>query len=948
MKYKITLYFNGVKGTGPLVEGSEGRQSLPFFLCSFFIALILFNFAEVQAAPVKVSHIAVLGLHSISEEEFLYMFGISVGEDLTAEKVRTGISRAFVKGVFDDIKVSVVGTKVLVEVVERLFIDSIEVSGVSYLSGKKVKELLTLKEGMLFHTDAVERCRQDLRDSLLRHGFPAATVNIAAEKSKSPNRVKLLVNVNEGQPDIIREVLINGQPMTESLIDIRSGDIYNQQQIEEKLSEVKKILQKEGFLGYIIGPYVFDPKAKVLDIKMDKGKSLKIAFRGLSVFSEDTLINEMPFSDTGSVTQDSVNEAIQTMVSLYHQAGYINAVVTAKTWLRPDSYDVLFDMVEGDKYEISDIIFEGVTIDKNKLKDTLSLKKGQAVNPDVIDDEEDAVTLYYNSIGFTDAVVDSFDIIPDSDNKTALIKIAITEGVQSKIAKINITGNRFINTETIAPLIAMTEGCNLHGKAGDPLDETNIFNAKTRIITYYNRHGYGDVNVKVTTQAAETATTGCSAPGIVLTFIIEEGRGSVFGKTIVNGNQRTKWEVFRRIIKHQSGDAFNVTKLYEEVKDLYKTGLFSSVEFSVVEGDSASLAQGRTLLASKDNKKQIKDVIFKVKEANHGVIDYGVGYGEYEGLRGFFDVKYINLGGMNRQISLRTKVSSISQKYSLSYVEPWFTSYALPLRSTLSFEKREELDVDTRKIRYQLEKYTASSGVEKELSDNLKGQLSYEFNLVKTWDVSPDVTLSREDTGTLIISSIVPSILFDTRDNPSNPTDGFLIGASLKLASNLLLSQSNFIKAMGHINYYKALFKDITLAISLRSGMGQGWQRTVDLPLVERFFLGGSTSVRGYAQDTLGPKGSNGVPVGGNAFTMTNLELRFKVVGDFGLVSFVDTGGVWNDFKAINPLDVRYTTGMGLRYMTAIGPLRMDYGYKLNREKDEQPGRFYFSIGQAF
>ncbi len=779
----------GSRGLAPLQGVLKGGGAAPFFLLLLLLVIILPVGAE---AALMASDVTVSGLQSVSEEEFLYMFGLNVGDEINTDRISAGIRRAFLKGTFEDIKVYTDDTHVVIKVTERPAIWQ-----------------------------------------------QPATTKPADDKEKRSRR----------------------------------------------------------------------------ETRKDAKKKIKITFKGLNAFSNDTLINEMPFYDTGSVTQDSVNEAMQTILSLYHQDGYINATVTAKTWKKQDSYDVLFEINEGDAYEISDVLFEGITIDKDKLKEVMSLQKDRPLNYDIIDDEADAITQYYQSIGFHDVIIDSLGVKLTPESKTAVITIKLTEGPQIKVSRVNITGNTSLSTETITSLIDIEDG--------DPLDDTNVFDARTRIISHYNKNGYSDVTVKIQTDIKDSTAT--------LTFNIVEGKRYVFGKTIISGNERTKWKVFTDTITHKSGDAFSTTKLYEEIKDLYKTGLFTSVDFSVVDGVGQS-----------------KDVVFNVKEANHGVIDYGIGYGEYEGIRGFFDVKYINLGGMNRQISLRTKMSPLNQKYSLGYIEPRFTSWSLPLSSTISFEKREELDANTREVRYQLEKYTASSSVEKYLATNIKAQLAYEFNLVKTWDVSPDVDISREDTGTLVISSIVPSVLLDTRNNPSNPTDGFLVGASVKLASGLLLSQTNFIKTTGNFNYYNEVFKDVTLALSLRSGIGQGWLQTADLPIVERFFLGGSTSVRGYAQDTLGPKGSKGYPQGGNAFTMTNVEMRFRVIGDFGMVTFMDTGNVWNDFKDFNPFDVKYTAGLGLRYMTAIGPLRVDYGHKLNRAKDEQPGRFYFSIGQAF
>ena len=142
--------------------------------------------------------------------------------------------------------------------------------------------------------------------------------------------------------------------------------------------------------------------------------------------------------------------------------------------------------------------------------------------------------------------------------------------------------------------------------------------------------------------------------------------------------------------------------------------------------------------------------------------------------------------------------------------------------------------------------------------------------------------------------------------------------------------------------------RGIVLAASLRGGIAQGYLKTDELPIVERFFLGGRTTVRGYEQDTLGPKGSDGNPTGGNVFLMENLEIRTSLGKGLGIVAFLDGGNVWLKVADIKPLDFKFTTGLGLRYNTPVGPIRVDYGHKLQREKGESSGELHFSIGHAF
>jgi outer membrane protein insertion porin family len=294
------------------------------------------------------------------------------------------------------------------------------------------------------------------------------------------------------------------------------------------------------------------------------------------------------------------------------------------------------------------------------------------------------------------------------------------------------------------------------------------------------------------------------------------------------------------------------------------------------------------------------------------------------------------------------EASSLERRLVLQYTEPWFLGSPQPLKTFFFYENKKELNLTNGDILYKLNRYVLTAGTEKNVSKTTKVSLFYEFSLVHTWDVQPDVVLTREDTGTLAISSIKPGLIYDTRDNPFDPRKGFLAGASAKIATFLLLSEVNFAKLEVYGSHFRSLGRRVTLALAARGGIAYGLGKTTELPIVERFFLGGGTTVRGYDQDTLGPKGADGNPTGGNAFLMGNVELRTNVGKGIGLVPFLDMGNVWVKAREIDPADLKYTAGLGLRYATPVGPLRVDYGFKLNRERDESIGALHFSIGHAF
>ena len=341
-------------------------------------------------------------------------------------------------------------------------------------------------------------------------------------------------------------------------------------------------------------------------------------------------------------------------------------------------------------------------------------------------------------------------------------------------------------------------------------------------------------------------------------------------------------------------------------------------------------------------------MLVTLKESRPGAVELGIGYGDYEKFRGSLEIRYRNMGGQNRQIVLRAEKSSVDEKYILNYKEPWlFNRSGMPFNAFLMKESGESVNVDTRELFYRFDKFSFVSEIEIELSRNLKAGLAYEYSYSDTTDVAPGAIISKEDTGTLGISSVSTSLFYDLRDNPFDPTSGSLNGIVLKFASKAYFSEVEFVKGTLQSTWFFPLTKGIVWAVSLKSGLAHSFGDDSELPLIERFFLGGRTTVRGYTNDLLGPKGDDGVPTGGNVFALFNSELRIPVRKELGIVVFIDGGNVWQVIEDIN-YELKYTVGTGLRYRTPVGPLRIDYGYKLSREEGESSGEVHFSFGHAF
>ncbi len=893
-----------------------------------FGLLLLFSFF-LSAAPcdaVIAGRIEIKGLYSIGRDEFLEMLGIREGSEVDNEKVREGIKRAFLKGIFEDIQVRVPdGTNPAVEVnvKERDFIRKISVSGRSALSGKVLKGLFMLKEDDIMRYDLVRPATEDLREKVGKYGFPDAKITVRTELSGKPHSVNVLLSVDTGAPLEIRNIKINvisPHPILEAgrgdlygVMKLSVGDIYNQQKVSEDLKRIENFLKKQGFFKPVVGPYSYHNGE--LEIAVDPGKRMTMSITGNRVISSKTLMKEAPFFEIEEYNDEVLAEATDRMLSLYHAEGYPFAEIAPVVSSDAHDISISFFVFEGNRVKVRSIVFQNAGLPQKRLKDVMSLKEGAPYNPGQVEKDKELLKEFYAALGYLEASVRNIDVKIDKSSDIAAITVDLQEGKQTVIGSIAITGVDAATKEKLSAAAGL--------KTGAPYNDVDISDARFRVLEYLTAKGYANVDVVV----ARSIDNYKAA----LTFTVSTGKKEVFGRTIIRGNRMTRYEVIRRELQYREGEPYSISAISGVRQRLYKLGLFTSVDVEAIDGG--------------DDKK---DILINVTEGESGSVEFGVGYADVEHFRGFVQVGYNNLWGLDKQVTLRTEASTLERRVILQYREPWFMGINLPFRTFFLYENKRELNPDNHEILYRLNRYTVTAGFEKKLSDSLKGELYYEFDVVNTTDVLPDVILSHEDTGTLAISSIKPALVFDTRDNPFDPKKGVFAGISLKAASFLLFSQTNFVKLELYGSNFQKLSNRIVLAFSARGGVAYGYHKTIELPIVERFFLGGRSTVRGYAQDTLGPKGSDGNPTGGNAYLMGNLEFRTSVGKGFGIVPFLDMGNVWQKAGQMDPGKLKYTTGLGLRYSTPVGPLRVDYGYKLNRQPGESHGEIHFSIGQAF
>jgi outer membrane protein insertion porin family len=628
----------------------------------------------------------------------------------------------------------------------------------------------------------------------------------------------------------------------------------------------------------------------------------------------------MLFIEEREVSDETVAEAVNRIKGLYENLGYYYAGVAASVE-RDKEIKVSFFINEGERVYLNKITFDGTSVSDKALKQLLSIKAGKHYDDSLLIEDREALRIFYNSLGYISMKIVDVKKEFKNDGGNLNLHFIINEGSKVTIDSIEIAGNKSIDTEEIKEAIRI--------ESDAPYNLVDIGNARLSIMSLYRSRGYADVTAKI-----ESTIKG---EGARLKFLISENQPYIIGKIILQGNRKTKAKIIRREFTFEEGDSYNYDELLKVKQRLYRLGIFNEVSIDAVS--TGVSIEG----------KSVSDIVVSLKEGNAGAIEFSAGLGDYEGFRGMIDISYRNLGGYNREIGLKTKKSSIEERYLFYFREPWFLNKPnIPLKVFLIKEDTRAINIDTRDVLYKIEKLGLLIGVGKAISNKLKLNLDYEYSLTETTDVDEGVILSKEDTGTLGISSISPSLHYDTRDNPFNPVSGSFNSIVLKIASNAFLSESGFIKTTFKSSWFFQVYKDIIFAFSLGGGTSFSFEGTKELPLIERYFLGGGTTVRGFENDMLGPKGQNDSPTGGNVFALLNSELRWPLGKGIGLVTFVDGGNVWETIDDIDDRDLRYTAGGGLRYKTPVGPVRVDYGHKISRRENESAGEVHFSFGHAF
>lgn len=501
------------------------------------------------------------------------------------------------------------------------------------------------------------------------------------------------------------------------------------------------------------------------------------------------------------------------------------------------------------------------------------------------------------------------------------VEITVFPGRQSLRGSLFLYGDNLLSSDQLEELFPASPG--------EPVSPSDTASFKLAVLGRYSALGYLRASAEI---ELERFLSDSSDNRRDVTVILDRGDICYLGGITVEGNSSVREKVILREFDLAPGDPMNMDKMRSGLSSLYGLGLFDGVQI-----EYSGIVQGEDTI----------DVVLSVAEMDYIEIDLASGYISPEAVFGSAYWIQPNIMGNNQLLKLGGVYTRYISKNNsgnefepqVVYEEPWF----------LSTRWRSQIKLDYYYLQrdYQEQRsYGGELGFSRKISDFWRYNCGYRIGRLRYRSTEEDSTEIVQDWVTS--ARISSGLIRDSRVPLLNPRNGSWFKIAGSVAGNLAGGSINFYTVGGEYRLFFPVNESLVLAGRAAGGVALGYSGNRGVPPNDRFYLGGGTTVRGYDFQQLGPTDEEGNPLGGNVMALGNIEARFSVLGNLGAVVFADGGGVWTDVQQISRGTTGFGTGLGIRYNTPIGPVRLDYGFAPTWSNALKRGKVYFAIGQAF
>jgi outer membrane protein insertion porin family len=937
----------------------------------------------------------LVGGRETMETELVRVIETSVGQPLAMSAVRDTLTHLFSLGRFDDVRVDAslneAGRVALrYELSPLRFVTRIDFAGTLSLPGLDTGQL---RRGVVDRYGAsppigrAAAAAAVVSDLLSERGYLHAEVRPRVEIQHAPGRATLVFTIAAGARTAIGSIDVVGAPAlprAELLHRLRltRGAPYQRDALNARIDRYVAERRKAGYYEakLMAAPWFADGDSVAnLILTVMPGPHVRVVFMG-DPLSSDQRMELVPIEQEGSVDEDLLEDSTNRIVDYLRRQGYRDAMAPHSRVESGGELRITFDVKRGRQYRVDRVEISGNrSVPLADLEPALRLRAGEPFAQSRLDADLATIQDLYRRRGFAAARAQPAEEPQTAEPGVAFVplrvRIDVNEGPQTLVSLVHIEGNTAISESTLK------EGLGL--QPGRPYLDARLALDADAIQGQYFKRGYPSATVDADPKFSADRT---SAEPV---FTVREGPRIVVDHVLIVGNVRTSAATIEREFRIKSGDPLSEAAKFEGRQRLATLGLFRRVQVTELAlGDEGR----RDLIVTVEESPPTTVEIGGGVEGRVRVVpnNQGVASERFEiAPRGSLGIARRNLFGKNRSVSLFSSVSLplfkepvfgvqgtlINDQLAVpeyrvigTYREPRVFDTAVNALVTGTFEQQARSS-------FNFARRGASAELERRVKRQIRLSASYQIQRTIVFDdnVSPaDQLLVDRLFPQVRLSSVSSSATRDTRDDLVDPGAGDYVSANVQLAARSIGSEVGLAKTYMRAQLFRTMpgGKRIVLAGNATLGLAAGFPRAVlatdaqghvttqtieDLPVSERFFAGGDTTVRGFALDALGrPQtiGQNGFPIGGNGMVIFNVEVRVPVRGAISAVGFFDSGNVFAHASDIDLTELRSAVGFGIRYKSPVGPIRVDLGFKVHPEEiagsREPLTALHISLGQAF
>ena len=745
------------------------------------------------------------------------------------------------------------------------------------------------------------------------------------------------ISVKAGEEFVIEDIRVEGlkriTPGTVfNYLPIKVGDTFN----DSLSSDSVRALFKTGF---------FD------DVKVKKdGNDLILIFKerpaigtislsGNEDIETDELLGNLKqigFAEGRVFLQSQLEMVEQELQRQYYSFGKYAAKITSKvTELDNNRIAININISEGLVAKIKKINIVGNNIfsEKEILKEfKLSTPrmfsfffKNDQYSKQKLSGDLESLRTYYLDRGYLNFTIDSTQVTITPDKKDIYITINITEGEPYKVSEVKLGGNLTLSENEILELILI--------KAGELFSRKKVVETTKKITDLLGEKGYSFANVNSIPDIDKEDKT------VSITFFVDPGKRVYVRRINFSGNNKTKDEVLRREMRQQEGAWISTAQVERGKLRLQKTGYFTdvNVETPMVTGTSDQV-----------------DVNYSVEEAPGGQFGIGLGFSQSSGLILTTSLSQDNFLGSGKRVSFAFNNSDINSRYSLGYVNPYYTLDGISRGFNVFYKETDAFDANLSEFDTKDVGADVIFGIPISETNTIDTSLLY-----KRTDISLGGTASTQVRDFVALNGSEYDIFswnigfkYDTRNKAILPDKGTYhrIGSEVVIPAG---SDVEYYKLSYETKWFKDIFEDYILTLGADVGYGDAYGDTTELPFFENFYVGGPRSVRGYKENTIGPRDTSNRPLGGSTKIVGNAELILpfpflKDVKQVRVTGFLDAGSVYGPDDDIEFDDIRYSSGLSAIWISPFGAISASYAVPFGTKSTDQEQNFQFTFGTSF